>query len=205
MVPTDLSRTTTVSPVPPVEAVVIGASAGAIDALRALLPALPSTFACPVVVVVHVPPDRPSLITEIFAPQCALAVREPVDKEPLGPGIWFAPPGYHLLIEDDRTFSLSVDEPVCFSRPSIDVLFESAADAFADKLLAIVLTGASDDGARGARAIRRAGGYVAVQRPDEALVPTMPEAAIAAASPQRVASLGEICAMLRDVTKVGDA
>ena len=109
-------------------AVVIGASAGAVEALSVILPALPAGYPVPVAVVVHLPPDRPSIMAELFAARCRVAVREAEDKEPLVPGtVYFAPPDYHLLVEAAGHLSLSSEEPVRFSRPSIDVLFESAA------------------------------------------------------------------------------
>ena len=176
-----------------VDAIVIGASAGGIEALGRLLPALPADLGVPVVIVVHLPPQRPSLLVAIFAPRCALPIREPQDKEPLAPGhIYFAPPDYHLLIERDRTFALSVEEPVHFSRPSIDVLLESAAEVYGARLLAIVLTGASRDGAHGAERVRRAGGLVAVQDPNSAEAQVMPLAAIERARPQLIGRLPEL-------------
>jgi two-component system chemotaxis response regulator CheB len=176
-----------------VDAVVIGASAGAVEALGVLLPALPDDFDVPVVVVVHVPANRPSLMAELFAPRCKLKVREAEDKRAVAGGtIWFAPPNYHLLIERDRCFALSVDEPVNFSRPSIDVLFESAADVYGERLLAIVLTGANHDGAHGASIVHKAGGLVAVQDPETALAPTMPALSIERAQPELVGDLAEL-------------
>lgn len=180
-----------------IQAVVVGASAGAVEALTVLLPPLPRDFPVSVVVLVHVPNHVPSLLVELFAARCALPVREPVDKEPVGAGtIWFAPPNYHLLIERDRSFALSIDAPVNFSRPSIDVLFESAADAYGPSLLAMVLTGASRDGAAGALRVRRSGGLVAVQDPSTAEAPMLPSIALSQASPQWVGSLPELSALL---------
>ena len=116
-------------PLQHVEALVIGASAGGVEALLTLLPALPATFPAAVFVVLHLPRERPSLLVDIFRPKCALPVAEAQDKEPVRPGhIYFAPPDYHLLVEKGGEMSLSDDELVNFSRPSIDVLFESAAD-----------------------------------------------------------------------------
>jgi two-component system chemotaxis response regulator CheB len=182
---------------PVADAIVIGASAGAVESLSELLPALSLSPRVPVVVVVHVPADRPSLLPQLFGGMCRVPVREPIDKEPLEGGvIWFAPPGYHLLVETDRSFALSVDPPVNFSRPSVDVLFESAADTYGDKLAAVVLSGANDDGAQGAHAVRRAGGFVLVQEPAQALARRMPEAAIHRADPQLVGSLAEIATTL---------
>lgn len=169
------------------DAIVIGASAGAIEALGAMLPALPADLPVPVVVVVHVPARRPSLLVDLFRAKCALEVAEPVDKEPVRPGVvWFAPPDYHLLVEDDRTFAFSIEPPVHYSRPSIDALFESAAATYGARVLGIVLTGASSDGAAGARAIRAAGGFVAVEDPETAESKVMPHAARTAADPQFV-------------------
>src|SRR4051812_30693392 len=109
------------------EALVMGGSAGAIEALNQLLPEVPAMPRIPIVVVVHLPPNRPSLLREIFAARCLAPVREPEDKQPMSAGIWFAPSNYHLLLEADRSFAFSTDLPVNFSRPSIDVLFECAA------------------------------------------------------------------------------
>jgi two-component system chemotaxis response regulator CheB len=170
-----------------VAAVAIGGSAGSVEVLLKLLPALPGNLRAAVIVVVHVPPSRPSMLPHLFETRCAVRVREPIDKEPIAGGtIWIAPPDYHLLVERDRTFALSIDEPVHFSRPSIDVLFESAADVYGPSLACFVLTGASEDGARGARAVRDAGGFVIVQAPETAEAPMLPRASIARAEPQRV-------------------
>lgn len=175
------------------EAIVVGASAGAVEALNALLPAFPSTLEAAVIVVVHLPQNRPAVLVELFAAKCALAVREAEDKCAIGSGtIWFAPPGYHLLVEQDRSFSLSLDEPVHFSRPSIDVLFESAAEVYREKLLALVLTGANQDGAHGARAVQRAGGLLGVQDPATASAAAMPQACLAATAPDCVGTVAEL-------------
>lgn len=184
------------------EALVIGASSGAIEALNQLLPVVPPEARIPIVVVVHLPPNRPSLLAEIFAKRCLVPVREPEDKEPITRGsIWFAPANYHLLVEADRSFALSIDVPVNFSRPSIDVLFESAADAFGQNLCCVVLTGANEDGAQGASSIRRQGGLVIVQEPGSAEAKEMPTAAIARANPQIVATLPEIADLIRLATR----
>jgi two-component system chemotaxis response regulator CheB len=184
------------------EALVIGASAGAVEALSQLLPIVPRASRIPIVVVVHLPPNRPSLLPELFAARCAARVREPEDKQPISAGtIWFAPSNYHLLLEKERTFSLSIEPPVNFSRPSIDVLFESAADAFGSKLCAMVLTGSNDDGARGALSVRRQGGLVAVQDPLDAEAREMPQATLAAADPQVVATLPELAQLISQVTR----
>lgn len=178
-------------------AVAIGASAGAIQALLRMLPALPADFALPILVVIHVPPGRRSELAGLFAGKCRVAVREAEDKEPIVPGtVYFAPPDYHMLVEEGGTLSLSTDEPVFFSRPSIDVLFESAADAYGAGLLGIVLTGANEDGARGLKAIAEAGGQVLVQDPASAYARTMPDAALALCGNARALPLAEITACL---------
>jgi two-component system chemotaxis response regulator CheB len=182
------------------EAVVIGASAGALEALSVILPALPAGFRLPLLVVVHVPPDKRSVLAELFQAKCRIPVREAEDKEPIIDGtIYFAPPDYHLLVETDKGLSLSSDEPVLFSRPSIDVLFESAADAFGDALIAIVLTGANQDGAKGLKAVVEAGGIGLVQDPDGAFASTMPQAAIEMCPSARVMSLDAIAEHLQEV------
>jgi two-component system chemotaxis response regulator CheB len=178
-------------------AVVIGVSAGAVEALLVILPALPETYPLPVLVVVHVPPDRRSLLPALFAERCQLRVKEAEDKEAALPGvIYFAPADYHLLVEPDFTLSLSNDVPVHYSRPAIDVLFQSAADAYGDALTAVVLTGASRDGADGLQAVAAAGGLALVQDPATAEVAAMPLAALEACPNARILSLPEIAALL---------
>lgn len=182
------------------EAVVIGASAGALEALSVVLPALPAGYALPVFVVVHLPPDKRSMLAELFQAKCRIPVREAEDKEPISGGtIYFAPPNYHLLIEVDRSVALSSDEPVLYSRPSIDVLFESAADAYGPALVAVVMTGANGDGAEGMRAVVNAGGRAIVQDPVGAFASAMPEAARTACPGARVLSLEEIAVYLQEV------
>jgi two-component system, chemotaxis family, protein-glutamate methylesterase/glutaminase len=182
------------------EAVIIGASAGALEALSVILPALPHDFRLPVMVVVHIPPDKKSILASLFDAKCRITVREADDKEPICAGTaYFAPPDYHLLVEMDRCLSLSSDEPVLYSRPSIDVLFESAADAYGASLIAIVLTGANHDAAMGTKAVIEAGGMVIVQDPREAFIPTMPQAALAMCSGATIMSLEAIAAYLQKV------
>jgi two-component system chemotaxis response regulator CheB len=181
-------------------AVVIGASAGALQALSTILPALPAGFRLPVIVVVHVPPDRESVLAELVQAKCRIPVREAEDKEPMVAGtVYFAPPDYHLLIEMDGSLSLSSDEPVLFSRPSIDVLFESAADAYGPSLIAIILTGANQDGAKGMLAVAEAGGTALVQNPNGAFASAMPEAAIAICPSAKVMSLDAMAKYLQEL------
>jgi two-component system chemotaxis response regulator CheB len=186
----------------PAKAVVIGTSAGALEALSAILPALPADYALPIMIVVHVPPDKKSILAELFQAKCRIDVHEAEDKEPISGGTaYFAPPDYHLLVEADKSLSLSVDEPVLYSRPSVDVLFESAADAYGPDLIAIVLSGANQDGAKGLKAVAEAGGTAIVQNPAGAYASAMPEAAIAECPGARVLSLNEIALYLQDIEK----
>lgn len=180
------------------EAIVIGASAGAIDALSVILPALPREFPYPIVVVVHLPVDKKSLIVDLFQQRCELNVVEAEDKLPLEAGcVYFAPSDYHLLVEPERVLSLSVDETVNYSRPSIDVLFESAAEAFGPQLLGIVLTGANGDGARGLKSIMDSGGSGLIQRPDLAYASAMPQAAVDLCPRASVMTLEQIATYLQ--------
>jgi len=175
------------------KAVVIGGSAGAVQALLQILPALPSGYAVPVLVVVHVPPDRDNALVQLFQSRCRVVVKEAEDKEPAVPGVvYFAPADYHLLVEADATLSLSCDTVVNLSRPAIDVLFESAADAFGPALTAVLLTGANHDGAQGLRAVAEAGGTPLVEDPVGAYASAMPTAGLRAWPKARVMSLDAI-------------
>jgi two-component system chemotaxis response regulator CheB len=180
-----------------VEAVVIGASAGGIDALLTILPALPAGLELAVVCILHMPGDRESRLAELFGQRVPLPVREAADKQAVEPGvIYFAVPGYHLSIERDRTFSLSCEAPVHFARPAIDVLMESAADAYGPMLAGVLLTGANQDGADGMAHIQACGGLTIVQDPGQAQSPTMPAQAISRCQPHLVLPLERIGALL---------
>jgi len=182
------------------QAIVIGASAGALEALSVILPALPGNFDLPLMVVVHIPPDKRSVLAELFQAKSRIVVLEAEDKQPIRGGTaYFAPPNYHLLVEANGTLSLSSDEQVLFSRPSIDVLFETAADAYGAALIAIVLTGANQDGAAGLRAVVEAGGTALVQTPEGAFASAMPEAAIAMCPTAHVMPLEAILSFLQKV------
>lgn len=162
-------------------ALVIGASVGAIETLLTILPRLQRGYPCPVMVVVHLPRHNESLLPLIFSDRCGMPVKEAEDKEEIVPGtIYFAPPDYHLLVNRDFTLALSSDEAVHFSRPSVDVLFESAAAVFGESLTGVVLTGSNEDGAEGLRMVGAAGGRTIVQTPGTAEGRTMPESALAA-------------------------
>jgi two-component system, chemotaxis family, protein-glutamate methylesterase/glutaminase len=180
------------------EAVVIGTSAGGVQALKAILPLLPATYPMPIAIVQHISPQSDAYLAELLNGLSAIAVKEAEDKEALSPGTaYFAPPGYHLLINPDRSMSLSVDEKVNFARPSIDLLFESASDTFANTLIGVVLTGANADGAKGLKAIKKRGGLAIVQSPQTAESPSMPRAALAATPVDYTEDLDHIAALLR--------
>lgn len=158
--------------------IVIGASAGGVEALGNILASVSSPRRVPIVVVMHLSPDEKSLLPELFASKTGLLTREVEDKDPIHPGVlYFAPPNYHLLIERGEFFSLNVDEPVNFSRPSIDTFFDSTAEIFGSRALGIILSGANDDGARGLATIAAAGGMGVVMDPAQAAVATMPQRA----------------------------
>jgi two-component system chemotaxis response regulator CheB len=185
----------------PIDAVVIGASAGGVEALSVLLPAIPSDYRGAVLVVLHLPREQPSLLVNIFGPKCALPVREAEDKETVTPGtIYFAPPDYHLLVDRGPQLALSMDDPVNFSRPSIDVLFESAADVYGTRLLGIILTGASRDGAAGLEAVSRAGGMTCVQDPSTAYASLMVESALRRVRAQHILGLSGLAELLGTVS-----
>jgi len=163
------------------DAVVIGVSAGGMKALGILLPCLPVHYKLPVIVVQHSHPGSDDFLTRYLNDRSLLTVKQAEEKEPVLPGcIYFAPPDYHLLIEMDRSFSLSVEEPVNFARPSIDVLFETSAEVYGPGLVGVILTGASADGARGLMKIKAAGGIAVVQDPRTAEAEIMPKSAISA-------------------------
>lgn len=179
------------------KAVVIGVSAGGSKALQTLLPALPADFPVPVIIVQHISPDSEGHFIRHLNSMCKVKVKEAVEKLKAKAGrVYFAPPNYHLLIEEDGSFSLSVGERVNFARPSIDVLFESAACAYCPGLIGIILTGANNDGSAGLKRIKDMGGFTIVQDPSTAEVDLMPKAAIAKCRVDKILPLKEIPAFL---------
>lgn len=176
-----------------VDAIVIGASAGGINALLTILSPLPEALPIPIVTVLHVAEEKASRLVEVFSHHLAANVAFAADKAYVGTDtVYFAAAGYHLSIENERWFSLSREEPHLYSRPSIDFLFSSAAEAYGQALLAILMTGASDDGAEGLAAVARAGGITVVQNPEEAEFATMPQAALKVLRPDQILSLQQI-------------
>jgi two-component system, chemotaxis family, protein-glutamate methylesterase/glutaminase len=174
------------------EIVVIGTSMGGLVALETLLTGLPRGFSLPTAVVQHRGPLSTDRLCATLRRYTDLAVHEAQDKQPILPGcVYIAPPDYHLMV-DAGHFALSTEAPVLYARPSIDVLFHSAADVYAERVLAVVLTGASRDGAEGAARVKARGGGVIVQAPETAEAPLMPEAAIEAARPDWILPLDRI-------------
>jgi len=187
-----------------IECVAVGASAGGVAALGALLAPLPAGYGLPVLVVLHLLPRRESQLGPVLARQLALTVREPVDKEAIRPGVvYLACPDYHLLVEPERQLSFSAAPPVAYARPSIDVLMASAADTYGPALAGVLLTGANSDGAEGLAAIKACGGFTVVQAPSDAEVATMPEAAIARCAPDLVLPLQAISRWLLTLGETG--
>lgn len=188
-----------------ISTVVIGASAGGVTAVQRLFRALDSSFEIPFVVVQHLPPDAAFSTPLVFGMNPHIKFEEAVDKTPIEPShAYFAPPAYHLLIERDRSLALSQDAPVHHARPSIDVTFESAAEAIGSSVCGILLTGANSDGAAGLKRIADVGGYTIVQSLEDAEVSTMPGSALRLFKPSFVGSIEEIAQKLLEL-KLGGA
>lgn len=179
------------------QAIVVGVSAGGMEAMKTIFPALPKDFCIPVIIVQHLSAHSDSQWISIINKSCHLQVKEADEKEKIQKGhIYIAPPNYHLLIEDNHTFSLTIGERVSYARPSIDVLFESAAIVFKDRLIGIVLTGANHDGSSGLKKIRECGGLCIVQDPKTATSSFMPASALAAITPDYVLEIKDIIDLL---------
>jgi two-component system, chemotaxis family, protein-glutamate methylesterase/glutaminase len=182
------------------KAVVIGSSAGGLNALKDLFRYLDEKFQIPVIIVQHISPDADNYLIHILNDMKKLQVKEADEKEkPERGNAYIAPPNYHLLLEPDQTFSLTIDERVNYARPSIDVLFETAAEAYRDKLIGIILTGANNDGSKGLKRINELGGLSIVQDPETAEVDSMPRAAILAHKVDKVLPIKEIASFLNSI------
>jgi two-component system chemotaxis response regulator CheB len=181
-------------------AVVVGASAGGLNALKILLRNLDRNFRMPVIIVQHISPDADNYLVHILNDLKGIRVKEADEKEHPQPGYaYVAPPNYHLMLEPDLSFTLTVDERVNYARPSIDVLFETAANAYRGHLVGVILTGANNDGSLGLRRIKELGGFAIVQDPDTAEVDSMPRAAIQNCKVDKVLSLEEIAVFLNQI------
>jgi two-component system chemotaxis response regulator CheB len=176
--------------------VVVGTSTGGLHALTRLLSTLPGTFRLPILIVQHRSKDSDERLSGLLRVASQIPVSEAEDKEPLrGPGVYLCPPDYHLLVEAD-SLALSTEEPVAYSRPSIDVLFESAAYSHGNAVIAVLLTGANQDGTRGLQAVKQRGGYVIVQDPSSAESGFMPRHAVQHVVADRVLDLEQIATEL---------
>ena len=165
--------------------------------MKTIFPALPGSFSIPIVIVQHLSPRSGKEWISILNKQCALEIKEADEKEKIQAGvIYVAPPNYHLLVEKDHSLSLSIGERVSYARPSIDVLFETAATVFGRKLIGIVLTGSNHDGTAGLKEIKNCGGLCIVEDPATAASPFMPTSAMEAVSVDYVLSLEKIIALL---------
>ena len=175
----------------------MGTSAGGLYALSAILEGIPANYSIPLIVVQHRAKDKMDLLEDILRHKCKVKIKQADEKEKIEAGnVYIAPPDYHLLVEDDHTFSLTSDEYVSFSRPSIDVLFESASIVYKDKLVGVILTGANKDGAHGISEIKKEGGVTIAQDPKEALFPFMPAAAIQTGAVMHTLKLSDILLFL---------
>lgn len=183
-------------------AIVIGVSTGGVAALKFLLGALPADFPVPVLVVTHIVPDADDSLAVLLDSQSAIRVKEAVELEPIVAGrVYLAPANYHLLVERSGNLALSIDPPVNFSRPSIDVLFESAAESFGPALIGIILTGAGSDGSRGLACIKERGGVAIVQNPADAVMDSMPKSALQLLKADYVVHLKELPSLLRTLVQ----
>lgn len=189
---------------PAFDVLAIGASWGGVDMLMRLVGELPADWSLPVIIVQHQHPNSGNALERILSKVTSLPVRDVEDKDVMeSPGVYLAPANYHLLVEDDRTFGLSIEAPVKFCRPAIDVTFASVARVFQHRAIGLILTGANDDGAEGTRMIRAAGGHTLAQSPTSAEAPAMPEAAIATGAVDKVLEPGEIVPYLRHLLANG--
>lgn len=186
----------------PYSAIVIGTSAGGLAALTRLLSAIPQNYTIPVIVVQHRSKEERDLLEIVLQQKCRISIKQADEKEMIKPGfVYIAPPDYHLMVEADRSFSLSIDSIVNYSRPSIDVLFESAAQVYKERLIGIVLTGSNGDGANGIKAIHRHHGLTIAQDPNDAEYPVMPAAGIRTGVIKRILTLGDIQQFLVGLTE----
>ncbi len=184
------------------EAVVIGVSAGGMQALKFIFSNLSNNFTIPVIVVQHLHSHSDGFLTHHLNENSSLHIKEAEEKEMIKPStVYIAPPNYHLMIEDDKTLSLSIEARVNYCRPSIDILFESAVDVYGSKLIGIILTGANDDGAKGMKKIKTHGGLTVIQDPATAEVGIMPLAVLKHTKVDHVFKLEEIVKFLEKLNK----
>jgi len=184
------------------EAIVIGTSSGGMNALKFLFSSLPVDFSIPIIIVQHISPRSDNQWIKLLNINSKLYLKEADEKEKIEHGkVYIAPPNYHLMIERNKTFSLTIDERVNYSRPSIDVLFESAAEAYKNKLIGVILTGSNNDGTKGIKRIKEYGGLTIAQDPETAESAYMPASAIAAIQPDYILALENIIELLIKLDK----
>lgn len=182
------------------KAVVIGVSTGGLNALSKIIPLLPKNYPLSVIIVQHRIHDSDNFLVKYLNKLCDIHIKEAIPRETIEHGcVYISPSGYHLMVERDKTFSLSVDPPVSFAIPSIDVLFESASLAYKDKLIGVVLTGANSDGSKGIKAIKDAGGLTIAQDPETAEASAMPGAATKIIDIDHIMPLEKIAIFLKNV------
>ncbi len=185
-----------------IKAVVIGASFGGLEAIKYVLNELPANMKIPVIVVLHIGNNSINTFLSILNNDDKHTVKEVEEDEIIKAGtIYFAPPNYHLQVENEHYFSLSTAEKVNFSRPSIDVLFETAAWTFQNRLLGILLTGSNNDGAEGLKTIKEYGGTTIVENPETAFAKTMPLSGIKKSIPDFILDLKDIPVKIAELTK----
>ena len=184
------------------EAIVIGVSSGGMKAMKIIFSHLSKGFKTPIIIVQHISAHSDSNWIQLLNDAYNVDIKEADEKELIENGkVYFAPPNYHLLIEKDKTFSLTIDERVNYARPSIDVLFESAAEAYKNKVIGIILTGSNNDGTNGIKRIQECGGLAIVQDPKTAEAAYMPISAISAIQPDYILSLEDIIKLLIKLDK----
>lgn len=184
------------------EIVVIGCSAGGLGALEKILSSLDRKLEIPIAIVQHMSPDSGDSVLKLLDRYSKIDVCEPLDKDLIvGPRIYLAPAGYHLMVESDKSFSINMGPKENYSRPSIDVLFDTAAEVYQEKVLGIILTGANRDGTRGIKAIKEFGGTTIAQDPKEAQIATMPKSAIDSGCVDYILNLNEIGRFINNVLK----
>jgi len=184
------------------KALIIGGSAGSLDVLLEVFPALSPEINFPIVLVIHRKASKESLLTDLLGARTALPVTEAEEKEFLEPGkVYVAPADYHLLIEEDHSISLDYSEKVNYSRPSIDVTFQSAAEIFKQELVCILLSGSNADGVEGLKTVNNFGGRVVIQHPESALMPYMPQQAVNNVKPALLLTATEMAGYINDLVR----
>ncbi len=179
------------------EAIVMGMSSGGMNVMKIMFALLPESFNTPIIIVQHISARSDNQWIKLLNEKSKVPIKEADEKELIETGnVYIAPANYHLLIEKNKTFSLTIDEKVNFARPSIDVLFDSAADAYTNKLIGIILTGSNNDGTSGLKRIKECGGLTIVQNPESAESDYMPKSALAAMQPDYILSIEEIIMLL---------